>query len=59
MNGKGTMKLILAYVKYIANRNLLYGSGNSNRTLYQPRGVGLGRRWERSSKERAYMHTYG
>ena len=31
MNGKGAMKLILAYAKYIANRNLLYGSGNSNR----------------------------
>ena len=26
-----TWKLILPYVKYIANRNLLYGSGNSNR----------------------------
>jgi len=26
-----TWKLILACVKYIANRNLLYSSGNSNR----------------------------
>ena len=26
-----TWKLTLPYVKYIANRNLLYGSGNSNR----------------------------
>ena len=26
-----TWKLTLAYVKYIANGNLLYGSGNSNR----------------------------
>ena len=26
-----TWKLILPYVKYIANGNLLYGSGNSNR----------------------------
>ena len=26
-----TWKLILPYVKQIANRNLLYGSGNSNR----------------------------
>ena len=32
----------LPYVKYIANGNLLYGSGNSNRDLYQPRGVGWG-----------------
>ena len=26
-----TWKLTLPYVKYIANRKLLYGSGNSNR----------------------------
>ena len=26
-----TWKLTLPYVKYIANGNLLYGSGNSNR----------------------------
>ena len=26
-----TWKLILPYVKEIANRNLLYGSGNTNR----------------------------
>ena len=26
-----TWKLALSYVKYIANRNLLYGSGNSNK----------------------------
>ena len=26
-----TWKLTLPYVKYIANENLLYGSGNSNR----------------------------
>ena len=27
-------------------------------TLYQSRGVGLGRRWERDSKGRGYMYTY-
>ena len=26
-----TWKLILPYIKWTANRNLLYGSGNSNR----------------------------
>ena len=26
-----TWKLTLPYIKYIADRNLLYGSGNSNR----------------------------
>ena len=35
-----TWKLILPYVKSIANGSLLYGSGNSNRGLYQPRTVG-------------------
>ena len=27
--------------------------------LYQPKGVGLGRRWEGGSKGRGYMYTYG
>ena len=27
--------------------------------LYQPRGVGRGGRWERGSKGRGYMYTYG
>ena len=36
-----TWKLTLPYVKQIANGNLLYHSGNSNRG-YQPRGVGWG-----------------
>ena len=31
MYGKSTWKLTLKYVKQIANRNLLYDSGNSNR----------------------------
>ena len=52
-------KLILSYVKWIAKGNLLYGSGNSNGTLYQPRGVGWGGIWEGGSKGRGYMYTYG
>ena len=39
----------------ITNRNLPYVSGNSDRTLYQPRGVGLGGRWEGGSEGRGYM----
>ena len=27
--------------------------------LYQPRGVGWGRKWEGGSKVRVYMYTYG
>ena len=28
-------------------------------TLYQPRGVGWGGRWEGDSKWKGYMYTYG
>ena len=52
-----TWKLTLPYIKQIANRNLLYGSGNSNGALYQSRGVGWGGRWEEVSKRRGYMYT--
>ena len=31
-----TWKLTVPYVRYIANRNLLYGSGNSNRGSVSP-----------------------
>ena len=41
-----TWKLTLPYVKQLANRNLLYGLGNSNRALYELRGVGWGGRRE-------------
>ena len=54
-----TWKLTLPYVKWIANRNLLYVSGNLNRALYQSIGVGRGGRWEGSSGGRRYMYTYG
>ena len=52
-----TWKLTLPYVKQIVNGNLLYGSGNSNRALYQPRGVGWGERWEEVSDRRGYIYT--
>ena len=54
-----TWKLTMPYVKQTANRNLLYGSENSNGALYQTRGVGWGGRWEGGSKGRGYMYTYG
>ena len=38
-----TWKLTLPYVKQIANRNLLYGSGNSNRGSVSTRRGGVGR----------------
>ena len=46
-----TRKLILPFVKYIANGNLLYGSGNSNRGSVSTRkgemGMEIGRRFRR------------
>ena len=51
-----TWKLTLPYVKYIANGNLLCGSGNSNRGS---RGVGWGREREGGSKWRDYMYIHG
>ena len=44
MYGKSNMETYITICK-IANGNLLYGSGNSNEALYQPRGVGWGGRW--------------
>ena len=38
-----TWKLTLPYVKEIANRNLLYGSGNSNRGSVSTWRFGMGR----------------
>ena len=45
-----TWTLTLTYIKQIANGNLLFGSGNSHRAPYQPRGVGWGGRWEEGQK---------
>ena len=53
-----TWKLPLPYVKYIANRNLLWDSGNSTRAVQQPRGVGWGGRWEGGSRMRGHMYRF-
>ena len=50
-----TWKLILPYVKQIANRNLLYASGNLTGALNQPRWEGWEGRWEGGSKGRGHM----
>ena len=42
-----TWKFTLSYIKYIANGDLLYGSGHSNRAVYQPRVVGWGGTFKR------------
>ena len=53
-----TWTLTLPYIKYIANGNLLYGSGNQTGALYKPR-VGWCGIWEGGSKGRGYMYTTG
>ena len=40
-----TRKLTLLYVKYIADGNLLYVSGNTNRGSIPSRRLGWGERW--------------
>ena len=46
-NGESCMEIdTLLYVKQITSGDLLYDSGNSNRALGQPRGVGWAGRWE-------------
>ena len=44
--------------KIIANGNLLYSLGDSNRALYQPRGMGWGGRWEGVSEGRDYVYLW-
>ena len=41
-----TCKLIFPYVKYIANGNLLYVSGNSNRGSVSTQRGGMGREFQ-------------
>ena len=54
-----TWKFTLPYVKQIANGNFYMAQKTQTGTLYQPRGVGWGGRWEGVSKGRGYMYTYG
>ena len=52
-----TWKLTLPYVKQIANGNLLYGSGNSNRGSVSAWKGGMGREMgERFKKKGIYVH---
>ena len=57
--GRVTWKLILPYVKQIANRNLLYGSGNSNRGSVSTKRGEMGRGMERNFKrEEIYVYLW-
>ena len=51
MYGKSNMETYITICKIGSQRDLLYGSGNSNR--------GSVSTWEGGSKGRGYMYTYG
>ena len=54
-----TWKLTLPYVKQTDKGIGCVAQETQTGALYQPRGVGWGGRWERGSKGRGYMYTYG
>ena len=54
-----TWKFILPYVKYIANRDLLYGSGNSNRGSVSTKRGGMGKEMLGSFKRKGiYVYLW-
>ena len=59
MYGKSNMETYITVCRIDSQRNLPYGSENSNRASVSIRGVGWGGRWEGVSKQRGYMYTYG
>ena len=54
-----TWKLTFPCVKETASGNCCMAQETQKGALYQPRGLGWGRRWEGGLKGRGYMHTYG
>ena len=54
-----TWKLTLPYVKQRPTGIYCMSQETQTRVLCQPRGAGWGGRWERGSKGRGHMYTYG
>ena len=54
-----TWKLTLPYVNKEPVRTCCMAQETQTGGLYQSRGVEWGGRWERGSKGRGYMYTYG
>ena len=59
MYGKSNMETYINICKIDSQQEFAVWLKNSNKTLYQPRGVGWGGRWEGGSKGRGCMHMYG
>ena len=60
MYGKSNMETYITICK-IDNQREFCCKAQETQTeaLYQPSGLGWGRRWEGGSKGRGYMYTYG
>ena len=56
MYGKSNMEIYITICKIDSQQEFAVWLRNSNRALYQPRGVGWGGRWEGVSKGRGYMY---
>ena len=59
MSGKSDMETYITMCKIDSHGNLLHDSGNSNRGSVSTQRLRWGGRWERVSKRRGYMSTYG
>ena len=59
MYGKSNMETYITVCRIDSQRNLPYGSENSNRASVSTRGVGWGGRWEGGSSRRGQVYTYG
>ena len=58
MKGESNMEIYtLTYVKQISSGNLLYDSGKSNQISVTIQRYGMG--WEKGSRRREHMYTYG
>ena len=59
MCGKSNMDTYVTMCKRDGQWKLAEWLRKQTGALYQPRGVGWGRRWEEGSKGRGCMYTYG
>ena len=59
MYGKSNMEIYITTYKRDTTGICCMPQETQTGSLYQSRGVGWGRRWERDSKGSGYMYTYG
>ena len=59
MCGESNMETYITTCKIDSQQEFAVWLKTQTGALYQPRGVGWGKRWEGGSKGRGYMYTYG